>query len=68
MNLFSPCVFGHASDPLIVLIKGVTHWEGRRCHQDLGIVLAGQKYRARRVKKPKKQPSAEVLRLTRKQA
>ena len=61
MNFFSSCLFGHASDPVLVIVKGVTRWECRRCQADLGAVLPGQKYRSR--KRPK--GKATVLTLKR---
>ena len=61
MNLFSACLFGHPSDPVIVRVDGVTRFECRRCQADLGAILSGQKFKARKQAKPKKRKSAEVL-------
>jgi len=66
-RLFSACLFGHADDPVIVMDGKTMRHECRRCQADLGIVLAGQKFRARKLR-PKKRPSAKVLRMARKQA
>lgn len=61
MNLFSSCLFSHASDPVLVIVKGVTRWECRRCQADLGEVLAGQSYKARKAKKAKKRATVLTL-------
>ena len=63
-NLFSSCVFRHDRDPLFVLVEGVTHFQCSRCQADLGPVLAGQKYRARKVPKVKKRRSQEREKVT----
>ncbi len=65
--LLSPCLLGHATDPLTVVVGKAMHYECRRCQADLGPVLAGQKFKARRVK-VKKQASAKVLKLARGQS
>ncbi len=65
MNFFSNCLFGHAPNPLLVIVKGITRYECRRCCADLGAVLAGQTFKARKVKKAKPRKSADVLKLTR---
>ena len=65
--LLSPCLLGHAADPLIVMRGKQARFECRRCQSDLGPVLAGQKFKARRVK-VKKQASAKVLKLARGQS
>lgn len=65
MNLFrrllSSCAFGHG-EPLKIMRDGQLHFECSQCQADLGVVLAGQKYRARRVR-VKKLKSAKVLRI-----
>ena len=48
MNFFSSCLFSHASDPVLVIVKGVTRWECRRCQADLGVVLPKQKLKLRK--------------------
>ena len=53
-NPFHVCAFGHASDPIKILRKGVLHFECVRCQANLGPVLKGQKFKAR------KQPSKVV--------
>jgi hypothetical protein len=53
-QLFSPCVFGHASDPVFVVQDHVMRYACRRCLADLGEVLPNQVYRARKVPKVKK--------------
>ncbi len=68
MNWLSPCLFSHAPDPMIVVDGKVMRFECRRCGEDLGVVLAGQRYKARRQPKPRKQSSATVLKLERKKA
>jgi hypothetical protein len=50
-RLFSPCPFGHADNPVMVLRGRKMHHECRRCQADLGEVLAGQKFKRRKVKK-----------------
>lgn len=65
-RLFSACAFGHG-EPLKIMRDGQLHFECSQCQADLGVVLAGQKYRARRVR-VKKLKSAKVLKLARKQA
>lgn len=67
-RLFSSCCFSHADDPLIVMRGKQMRWECRRCQTDLGEVLAGQHYKARKPVKLRKRRSASVLTLTRKQA
>jgi hypothetical protein len=47
-QLFSPCVFGHASDPVFVVQGNQMRHACRRCLADLGEVLP------KKVKKPKK--------------
>ena len=60
-RLFSSCWFGHGSDPHRV-IKGKTlHFQCEHCMADLGPVLKGQKFKARKVKVPKR--PADVLRI-----
>ena len=63
-ELWQGCIVSHAGDPLTVMHGKVMHYECRRCQGDLGPVLAGQKFKARRVK-VKKQPSAKVLKMAR---
>ena len=67
MNLFSPCfLIGHV-EPMKVLHGKALHFECARCGSDLGEVLKGQRFRERKVPKPKKakRKSAEVLTLKR---
>ena len=64
-RLFSPCWLGHA-EPIKVLRGRVLHMECPECCMDLGAVLPGQRYRARREKKLKPRRLAKVLTLQRK--
>lgn len=66
-RLCGPCYFSHG-DTVKVLHGKTLHLQCARCHADLGEVLAGQKYRARKVKKAKRVKPADVLRIARKQA
>ena len=61
-RLMSPCLlFGHTY-PVIVMQGKVMRHICDRCHADLGIVLAGQVYRARKPPKAKKKKrSADIL-------
>lgn len=61
MNLFSPCLFGHDPHPIKVMVGKVLHLGCFKCGADLGPVLPGQQYRARKIKKGKK--VAAVLKL-----
>ena len=63
-SLLSPCLFNHARDPLIVMRGTESRFECRRCCADLGPVLAGQRFRSRKVKRIK-QASAKVLKIAR---
>jgi hypothetical protein len=63
MNFFSPCFFGH-DEPLKEMSGKVFRFKCPRCLADLGPVLEGQKYKARKEKKLKPKKSAAVLRLT----
>jgi hypothetical protein len=40
-RLCSPCLFGHASDPLRIRKGQTLYWECRRCSQPLRPVLGG---------------------------
>jgi hypothetical protein len=51
-RLFSPCWLGH-EEPIKVLRGRVLSFECPQCCSDLGPVLPGQHYRARKVKKAK---------------
>lgn len=65
MNLarwWSPCWFGHA-EPIKSLVGKAMHFTCPTCCADLGEVLAGQKFKARKPAKVKKRKSAEVLTL-----
>lgn len=60
------CLFGHASDPLIVLRGKVMHHECRNCQADLGVVLPDQvlkvkTVKVKRVTKRKPKPLAKVI-------
>lgn len=65
-RLFSACFFGHADDPVIVMDGKTMHYACRRCQADMGVVLAGQKFKARRLR-PRKRPSAKVLRMAKRE-
>ena len=55
MNIFHPCfLIGHQGDPLIMRRGNQLVKECRRCQANLGPVLKGQKFKAR------KQPSKVV--------
>lgn len=60
---FSPClVIGHSEEQIKVLRGDKLHLECSRCQADLGEVLPGQKFTARKVKaKRKTRKSADVL-------
>lgn len=51
-QLFSPCLLGHADDPLRTRHDGVLHWECRRCGQLLQPVLSTTPAAKRRRRKP----------------
>lgn len=56
-QLFSPCLLGHADDPLRTRHDGVLHWECRRCGQRLAAILPPTaKPKARRRRRPRLQP------------
>jgi hypothetical protein len=63
MNWLSACLFSHAPDPIKVVKGTVLHFECQRCLADLGPVLAGQRFRPRKVKKPSRKVQAQVLSL-----
>ena len=65
--LLSPCFFGHA-EPVKVLHGKALHFACERCQADLGIVLPGQMYKARKVKKARKKKAAEVVTFQKRQA
>ena len=67
-HLFRSCWFSHASDPVIVMHGTVMHFACRSCQADLGAVLPGQTFKARRVPKPKKRKSADVIRMAKRKA
>ena len=65
-RLFSGCWLGH-TDPVKVLKGRVLHLECGECQADLGPVLPGQKYKARKItRKVRKRKSADVLKMARK--
>lgn len=61
-QLFSVCAFGH-DEPIKVTHGSVLHFECSRCQADLGVVLAGQKFKQRKAVKVRKRKSADVLAL-----
>ena len=67
-RLFSPCLFTHSLDRVMVLHGKALHMECARCQMDLGPVLAGQRYRERKEKKVRTKRSAAVLRMAKRQA
>lgn len=59
-QLFSPCLFGHAPDPLTVVRGKVMRHECRRCCADLGAVLKGQRFKARKLLKLVRKPVLKI--------
>lgn len=49
-DLFSLCVFGHQSDPVMVVHQGKMRFECRRCQQVIHVPLAKQKLKVRKTK------------------
>ncbi len=47
-RIMSPCFFIGHDDPIKVLKRSHLHFECLRCGEDLGIVLKGQKFKARK--------------------
>ena len=47
-RIMRPCFFIGHDDPIKVLKRSHLHFECARCGADLGIVLKGQKFRARK--------------------
>ena len=47
-RISSPCFFIGHDDPIKMLKRSILHFECTRCGADLGIVLKGQKFKARR--------------------
>ena len=47
-RIMSPCFFIGHDDPIKVLKRAKLHFECPRCGLDLGIVLKGQKFKARK--------------------
>jgi hypothetical protein len=47
-RIMSPCFFIGHDDPIKVLRRSHLHFECLRCGEDLGIVLKGQKFKARK--------------------
>ena len=47
-RITSPCFFIGHDDPIKVLKRSHLHFECSRCGADLGIVLKGQKFKARK--------------------
>jgi hypothetical protein len=47
-RLMSPCFFIGHDEPIKVLQRSELHFECARCGVDLGVVLKGQQFRARK--------------------
>ena len=46
--IMSPCFFIGHDEPIKILKRSTLHFECMRCGADLGIVLKGQKFKARK--------------------